>query len=111
MRLLGAGVRRGAVAGLRSGGARAGAEPVHRAPTALRGALMSDFFEEEMFEERPTEPEVEPEPEPPRRRRGRGDGEKRGGRGRRQGRKQRRGGEEPRKPKRLKGGGGGGGET
>lgn len=65
---------------------------------------MSDFFEEEMFEERPAEPE--PEPEPPRRRRGR-DGGKRGARGRRRGRKPRRGGEEPRKPKRLKGAGGG----
>jgi phosphatidate cytidylyltransferase len=60
---------------------------------------MSDFFEEEMFEERP----AEPEPEPPRRRRGRDGGK----RGKRRGRKPRRGGEEPRKPKRLKGAGGG----
>jgi phosphatidate cytidylyltransferase len=61
---------------------------------------MSDFFEEEMFEERPTEPEPEPEPEAPARRR------ERPGRGRgRKGRKRRRGGDEPRKPKRSRGGG------
>ena len=67
---------------------------------------MSDFFEEEMFDERPPEPEVEPEPEPPRRRRGR-DGQKRRGRPKRRGGKQARGDGEPRKPKRLKRGGGG----
>jgi phosphatidate cytidylyltransferase len=57
---------------------------------------MSDFFEEEMFEERGAEP-VE---EPPRRRR------ERGGRGRKARKPaRRRGGEEPRAPKRGRGGG------
>ena len=75
---------------------------------------MSDFFEEEMFEERPPEPGgVEPEAEPPRRgakRRGRG-GAKRGGRGK--GRRRGRSAEpKPAREKRLGGGGGGrGGET
>jgi phosphatidate cytidylyltransferase len=70
---------------------------------------MSDFFEEEMFEERQADTEPEPPEEPPRRRRGRGDGEKRRGRGKRRGRKPaRRGAEEPKPRKRI---GGGGGET
>jgi phosphatidate cytidylyltransferase len=63
---------------------------------------MSDFFEEEMFEERPAEPE--PEAEPPRRRRGRG-GEKRPGRGKRRGRRQRREPKEPKPPRQKRGGG------
>jgi phosphatidate cytidylyltransferase len=58
---------------------------------------MSDFFEEEMFEERPTEPE--PEAEPPARRR-----RERPGRGRKV-RKRRRGSGEPKAPKRKRGGG------
>jgi phosphatidate cytidylyltransferase len=49
---------------------------------------MSDFFEEEMFEERP-EPEVEPEPRPPRRRR------------------TKRGGRKAPRPRKKRGGGGG----
>jgi phosphatidate cytidylyltransferase len=57
---------------------------------------MSDFFEEEMFEERPAEPE--PEPERPTRRR------ERPGRGRKA-RKRLRGGDGPKKPKRKRGGG------
>jgi len=57
---------------------------------------MSDFFEEEMFEERPAEPE--PVEEPPARRR------ERPGRGRKA-RKRRRGGGEPKLPKRKRGGG------
>ena len=57
---------------------------------------MSDFFEEEMFEERPAESEPEPEV-PPRRR-------ERPGRGRKA-RKRRRGGDGPKKPKRNRGGG------
>jgi phosphatidate cytidylyltransferase len=58
---------------------------------------MSDFFEEEMFEERPAE--TEPVEEPPARRR------ERPGRGRKT-RKRRRGrGEGPKKPKRKRGGG------
>ncbi len=63
---------------------------------------MSDFFEEEMFEERP---EAEPEPveEAPARRRSRPGS----GRGRKVRAGKRRGGGEPGKPKR----GGGGGET
>ena len=40
---------------------------VHRAPAALRGALMSDFFEEEMFEERPPSRSRAGAAEPPRR--------------------------------------------
>jgi phosphatidate cytidylyltransferase len=60
---------------------------------------MSDFFEEEMFEERP-EPEVErPVEERPRR--------ERSGKRRRRGKKTPRRGEEPGKPKRGRGGGGG----
>jgi phosphatidate cytidylyltransferase len=63
---------------------------------------MSDFFEEEMFEDRQAdpEPEVEPDPErrPPRRRPGKRRGRKR----------ERRPAAEPRKRKRLKRGGGGG---
>jgi phosphatidate cytidylyltransferase len=56
---------------------------------------MSDFFEEEMFEER-AEPEVDPEPErPPRRRKQK-----------RRGKRARRGGEEPKRRKKR-----GGGET
>ena len=67
---------------------------------------MSDFFEEEMFEERPAEAEPEVVEEPPRRRRRGGDGEKSRRRSKRRGRKQARGsGEEPRKPKRKLGGG------
>jgi phosphatidate cytidylyltransferase len=59
---------------------------------------MSDFFEEEMFEERTPEPE--PAEEPPARRR------ERPGRGGRKARKRRRGGgEAPKKPKRKRGGG------
>jgi phosphatidate cytidylyltransferase len=57
---------------------------------------MSDFFEEEMFEERPAEPE--PVEEPPARRR------ERPGRGRKA-RKRRRGGGEPKAPKRKRDGG------
>jgi len=57
---------------------------------------MSDFFEEEMFEERPAEPE--PVEEPPARRR------ERPGRGRKA-RKRRRGGGKPKLPKRKRGGG------
>jgi phosphatidate cytidylyltransferase len=57
---------------------------------------MSDFFEEEMFEERPPEPE----PEPPRRRRGRGEPKRR-----RRAKGRRREPKEP-KPPRQKGGGG-----
>ncbi|MDX6654589.1 MAG: phosphatidate cytidylyltransferase [Solirubrobacterales bacterium] len=70
---------------------------------------MSDFFEEEMFEERPVEAEPEPVEEPPQRRRRRGgDVEKPRRRSKRRGRKQARGGgDEPRKPKRKLGGGGG----
>jgi phosphatidate cytidylyltransferase len=62
---------------------------------------MSDFFEEEMFEERP-EQEPEVVEEAPRR----GRGERGGRKARKRGR--RRGGDEPRKPKRKLGGGGGG---
>jgi phosphatidate cytidylyltransferase len=62
---------------------------------------MSDFFEEEMFEERPPEPE--PAEEPPARRR------ERPGRGRRRKKARRparkRGGAEPGAPKRSRGGG------
>jgi phosphatidate cytidylyltransferase len=61
---------------------------------------MSDFFEEEMFEERPPAPEVEPEPEPARRRRGRG-GAKRG----RRAKGRRREAKEPKAPRRRRGGG------
>ncbi len=57
---------------------------------------MSDFFEEEMFEERPGE--AEPVEEPPARRR------ERRARGRTGGNR-RRGGEKPKKPKRKRGGG------
>ncbi len=57
---------------------------------------MSDFFEEEMFEERAPEPE--PVERAPRRRERPGRKARKGGR--------RRGGEEPRKPKRGRGGGG-----
>jgi phosphatidate cytidylyltransferase len=64
--------------------------------------MMSDFFEEEMFEERPPDAEPEPEREPPPRRR------ERSGRGRKpRKRGRRRGGAEPGKPKRPRGGGGG----
>jgi phosphatidate cytidylyltransferase len=67
---------------------------------------MSDFFEEEMFEERPEpEPEVEPERRPPRRRGPKQRGPKRRGRAKRT----RHEGEEPRPPKKR--GGGGSGET
>jgi phosphatidate cytidylyltransferase len=55
---------------------------------------MSDFFEEEMFEEREPEPEAEPQ-RPPRRRKQK-----------RRGRRTRRGGEEP-KPRKPRGGGSG----
>jgi phosphatidate cytidylyltransferase len=59
---------------------------------------MSDFFEEERFEERAAEPEPEPVEEPPARRR------ERPGR-RRKVRPRRRGGGEPRKPRRGRGAG------
>ena len=72
---------------------------------------MSDFFEEEMFEERPADTEPEPPAEPPRRRRGRGDGEKRRGRRKRGRKAARRGAEEPKPRKKRLGGGAGGGET
>ena len=62
---------------------------------------MSDFFEEEMFEERP-EAEVEPGAEEPPRGRGRKPKKRR-----RPGKRARRGGEQPKPPRR----GGGGGET
>ncbi|HEY2052696.1 MAG TPA: phosphatidate cytidylyltransferase [Solirubrobacterales bacterium] len=61
---------------------------------------MSDFFEEEMFEERPPEGEPEPAEEAPVRRR------ERPGRGRKaRKRGPRRGGKGPKKPKRTRGGG------
>jgi phosphatidate cytidylyltransferase len=74
---------------------------------------MSDFFEEEMFEEHPaeTEPEVDPAEAPPRRGRRGGDGGKRGGRGKRRGRKPARQRSEPSKPRKRRFRGGGGGET
>ncbi|OJU83434.1 MAG: hypothetical protein BGO11_09055 [Solirubrobacterales bacterium 70-9] len=62
---------------------------------------MSDFFEEEMFEERQAEPE--PVEEAPRRRRRGGDEPRR--RVKRRGRKKARGGAKPPKPKRRRGGG------
>jgi phosphatidate cytidylyltransferase len=58
---------------------------------------MSDFFEEEMFEEREAEPI--PSEEPPARRR------ERPGRRRKPRKRRRGGGEEPKKPKRNRGGG------
>jgi phosphatidate cytidylyltransferase len=64
---------------------------------------MSDFFEEEMFEERPAETEPEPADEPPRRRRGRGEPK----RGRRRAKGRRRGPKEPKPPRKKRVGGGG----
>jgi phosphatidate cytidylyltransferase len=63
---------------------------------------MSDFFEEEMFEERPAEGEPEPVEEPPRRRRGRGE-PKRG----RRAKGRRREPKEPKPPRKQRVGGGG----
>jgi phosphatidate cytidylyltransferase len=64
---------------------------------------MSDFFEEEMFEERPAEAEPEQADEPPRRRRGRGE-PKRGRRAKKGRRRQRK---EPKPPRKRRVGGGG----
>jgi phosphatidate cytidylyltransferase len=61
---------------------------------------MSDFFEEEMFEERPADPEAEPVEEAPARRRQRSGGGRKPPR-----RARRRRGGEPGKPKRGPGGG------
>jgi phosphatidate cytidylyltransferase len=63
---------------------------------------MSDFFEEEMFEERPAEADPEPVEEPPRRRRGRGE-PKRG----RRAKGRRREPKEPKPPRKKRVGGGG----
>jgi phosphatidate cytidylyltransferase len=60
---------------------------------------MSDFFEEEMFEERPPEPE--PEAAPPSRRRGERSGRKRG----RRAKARRRAAAEPKPPRKRRGGG------